>query len=116
MQGEGRARVTVGRVEPEAKRGNGPRAAEMRTMTAEDLRAVALDALKQVAPEADLSALDPARNFRDQLEIDSVDYLNFVLDLEQRLGIRIPELHYPRLSSLNGCVTYLSSVAGGQSA
>lgn len=79
-------------------------------MTAEDLRAVALDALRQVAPEADLSALDPARNFRDQVEIDSVDYLNFVLALEQRLGIRIPDLHYPRLSSLDGCVAYLASV------
>jgi acyl carrier protein len=85
-------------------------------MTPDDLRAATLDALKQIAPEADLSALDPELSFRDQFEIDSVDYLNFVLDLEQRLGIRIPELHYPRLSSLNGCVTYLSSVAGGQSA
>jgi acyl carrier protein len=79
-------------------------------MTADNLRAVALDALRQVAPEADLSALDPARNFRDQVEIDSVDYLNFVLALEQRLGIRIPELHYPRMSSLDGCVAYLASV------
>jgi acyl carrier protein len=89
---------------------------EVRTMTRDDLRAVALDALKQVAPEADLSALDPARNFRDQLEIDSVDYLNFVLALEQRLGIQVPELHYPRLSSLNGCVAYLASAlaAGGE--
>jgi acyl carrier protein len=78
-------------------------------MTPDDLRAVALDALRQVAPEADLSALDPDRNFRDQLEIDSVDYLNFVLGLEQRLAIRVPELHYPRLSSLEGCVTYLAS-------
>jgi acyl carrier protein len=77
-------------------------------MTPEDLRAAALDALRQVAPEADLAALDPARNFRDQIEIDSVDYLNFVLALEQRLGIHVPELHYPRLSSLNGCVAYLS--------
>jgi acyl carrier protein len=78
-------------------------------MTPDELRAVVLDALRQVAPEADLSALDPDRNFRDQLEIDSVDYLNFVLGLEQRLAIRVPELHYPRLSSLEGCVTYLAS-------
>ena len=56
-------------------------------MTPDDLRALTLDALRQVAPEADLSALDPARNFRDQIEIDSIDYLNFVLALERRLGI-----------------------------
>lgn len=79
-------------------------------MTPDDLRATTLDALRQIAPEADLSVLDPARSFRDQIEIDSVDYLNFVLALEQRLGLRIPELHYPRLSSLDGCVSYLASV------
>ena len=78
-------------------------------MTPDDLRATVLDVLGSLAPEADLSALDPARNFRDQIEIDSVDYLNFVLGLEQRLAIHIPELHYPRLSSLDGCVTYLAS-------
>jgi acyl carrier protein len=81
---------------------------EERTMTPDDLRASTLDVLGSVAPEADLAALDPDRNFRDQIEIDSVDYLNFVLGLEHRLGIRIPELHYPRLSSLNGCLAYLA--------
>lgn len=81
-------------------------------MTPDDLRALTLEALQQVAPEADLSALDPARSFRDQIEIDSVDYLNFVLALERRLGIRVPELHYPRLSSLDGCVAYLSAARG----
>ena len=79
-------------------------------MTPDDLRASILAALKQVAPDADLAALDPARNFRDQIEIDSIDYLNFVLALERRLGIHVPELHYPRLSSLDGCVAYLASV------
>ena len=85
-------------------------------MTPDDLRTATLDARRRIAPDADLSALDPARNFRDQIEIDSVDYLNFVLALEQRLGIRVPELHYPRLSSLNGCVAYLTSAlaAGGE--
>lgn len=78
-------------------------------MTPDELRASTLEALRQVAPEAELSALDAARNFREQIEIDSIDYLNFVLALERRLGIRVPELHYPRLSSLNGCVAYLSS-------
>jgi acyl carrier protein len=85
-------------------------------MTSDELRAVALDALKQIAPDADFSALDAARNFRDQFEIDSVDYLNFVLTLELRLGIHIPELHYPRLSSLNGCVAYLASILPGRGA
>jgi len=47
-------------------------------------------------------------SFRDQLDIDSVDFLNFVLALEQRLGRTIPQLDYPRLSTLDGCVAYLT--------
>jgi acyl carrier protein len=73
---------------------------------------MALEVLRTIAPDADLAAIDPATSFRDQFEIDSVDYLNFVLALEQRLGIRIPELDYPRLSSLQGCVLYLEGRVG----
>ena len=67
-----------------------------------------LEALSEVAPEADTSAIDPEVNFRDQIEIDSVDFLNFVVALERRLGVKIPELDYPRLSNLSGCVHYLT--------
>ncbi|HPB75691.1 MAG TPA: acyl carrier protein [Chromatiaceae bacterium] len=63
--------------------------------------------LAAIAPEADLSHLDPARAFRDQIELDSVDFLNFVLTLEKRLERPIPAVHYPRLSSLQGCLEYL---------
>lgn len=65
-------------------------------------------ALAEVAPEADTSSLDPRVNLRDQIELDSVDYLSFVTSLERRLGIRIPEGDYPRLSSLDGCRRYLA--------
>ncbi|WP_448203104.1 acyl carrier protein [Azospirillum sp. sgz302134] len=66
-----------------------------------------LDALSGVAPDADLSALVPDRPFRDQFDFDSVDFLNFVLKLENALGIRVPELDYPQLISLDGCRAYL---------
>jgi acyl carrier protein len=82
-------------------------------MNRDEIQAITLEVLRTVAPEADLAAIDPATSFRDQFEIDSVDYLNFVLALEKRLGIRIPELDYPRLSSLDGCVAYLLAKAGG---
>jgi acyl carrier protein len=82
-------------------------------MTRDELQAMTLDALRAIAPEADLSALDPGVSFRDQIEIDSVDYLNLMLALEQRLGIPIPELDYPRLSSLGGCLAYLEAKTGG---
>ena len=68
-----------------------------------------LQALSEVAPEADTSALDPEINFRDQVEIDSVDFLNFVVALERRLGMKIPETDYPKLSSLGGCLRYLTA-------
>ena len=63
--------------------------------------------LAAIAPEADLSHLDPVRAFRDQIELDSVDFLNFVLTLEKSLERPIPAVHYPRLSSLQGCLEYL---------
>lgn len=68
-----------------------------------------LATLTAIAPEVDGVSLDPDRAFRDQIELDSVDFLNFVLALEQRLGRRIPEIHYPRLSSLQGCLDYLDA-------
>lgn len=75
----------------------------------ETLKALVLATLTSVAPEADVDSLDDRLSFRDQLEIDSVDFLNFVLSLEGTLGIRIPEVDYPKLSSLGGCLKYLES-------
>jgi acyl carrier protein len=74
----------------------------------EALGRLVLETLGRVAPDLDPAALDPDAAFRDQFEIDSVDFLNFVLALEQALGRRIPEGDWPRLSSLNGCLAYLS--------
>jgi acyl carrier protein len=51
-------------------------------MNRDEIQAITLEVLRTVAPEADLAAIDPATSFRDQFEIDSVDYLNFVLALE----------------------------------
>lgn len=72
------------------------------------LRELVLEVLGEVAPDADLRQLDAEISFRDQFELDSVDFLNLVLRLEKRLGVRIPEVDYPKLSSLNGAVAYLA--------
>jgi acyl carrier protein len=79
-------------------------------MPDDPLQQTVMDALTRVAPNIDAAALDPDVNFRDQAELDSVDYLNFVLALEQRLGVHIPEQDYPRLSCLRGCLDYLPTV------
>lgn len=80
-------------------------------MNDDDVRGAVLDVLTEIAPEAKDTVLDPDQNFRDQIDIDSVDYLNFVIALDEKLGVRIPEVDYPKLSTLNGCIKYLTSRA-----
>ena len=63
--------------------------------------------LKSVAPEIDAERVDPKQSFHNQLGIDSIDYLNFIVGLEERFGIRIAEPDYPQLSTLDGCLEYL---------
>lgn len=76
-------------------------------MDKDKLTALIIETLIAVAPDVDPGALDPDASFRDQFEIDSVDFLNFVLQLEKALGIRVPEMDYPKLSGLKGCLIYL---------
>jgi acyl carrier protein len=78
--------------------------------TEPDITAAIVAVLSEVAPDADLTDLDPGRSFRDQLEIDSVDFLNLVLGLEERLDVQIPESDYPKLSSLRGAAAYLTAM------
>jgi acyl carrier protein len=78
-------------------------------MTPDDIRAAVLRALGGVAPEADLDHLRPEVGFRDQLDIDSMDFLNFVIALHKDLGVEIPESDYPKLATLRGCMEYLTS-------
>ncbi|HEX2437317.1 MAG TPA: acyl carrier protein [Methylomirabilota bacterium] len=78
-------------------------------MTAEELRATVLRALGDVAPEADLASLKPDVPLRDQLDLDSMDFLNFVVALHGAVGVEIPEADYPRLATLEACVDYLGA-------
>lgn len=77
-------------------------------MNTEEARSTALAVLKTIAPEADFSELEPDVEFREQLDIDSMDFLNFVIGLHERTGIDIPEEDYPALETLAGCTTYLA--------
>jgi acyl carrier protein len=81
-------------------------------MGAETLEESIYAAIIRVAPEVDPRTLDPRIALRDQVEMDSVDFLGFVLDLERRLGLKVPELDYPRLASIAGCIAYLGSPEG----
>ena len=77
-------------------------------MTAEEIRTTVIDALTRIAPEIDPAAIEPGASFRDALDLDSMDFLNFVLAVHDRLGIEIPEADYPRLSTLESAVAYLA--------
>jgi acyl carrier protein len=76
-------------------------------MTETELRERLLAILGGIAPEAREIGIDPEQSFRDQLDIDSMDFLNFVTAVHKQLGVPIPELDYPRLASLNGAVHYV---------
>jgi acyl carrier protein len=76
-------------------------------MTSEEIRKTVIDALTRIAPEIDPASIEPGASFRDQLDLDSMDFLNFVLAVHDRLGVEIPESDYPRLSTLDGAVAYL---------
>ena len=78
-------------------------------MTESEIRQIVREALSNVAPEVDLDAIDRAKSLRDQIYIDSVDFLNFVIGLHKELGIEIPDADLPKLGTLNGCVAYLLS-------
>ena len=79
-------------------------------MNAQDVRTVIADELARIAPEVDLATIDPAGDLREQIDIDSMDFLNLVTALHQRLGIDIAEADYPRLATLDGAIAFL---AGG---
>ena len=78
-------------------------------MTSEELRKVVLEALAAVAPEINLATLDPRTSLRSQFDLDSVDFLNFIVGIHAATGFDIPEVDYPKLSTLDDCVTYLAA-------
>jgi len=57
----------------------------------------------------DIAGIDPAANLREVMDIDSMDFLNFITAIHHRLGIDIPEIDYPKLATLDGAVAYLGT-------
>jgi acyl carrier protein len=76
-------------------------------VTRNDITAVLIDELGRIAPEIDASRLDPNAELREELDIDSMDFLNLVTALSERLKINIPEVDYPKLATLGHAVDYL---------
>jgi acyl carrier protein len=75
----------------------------------ERLRELVLRTLGGIAPEADLAGLDPGAELRDTLDLDSMDFLNFVIALHEATGVDVPESDYAQLGTLAGAVGYLAA-------
>ena len=76
-------------------------------MTAAEIKQAVLDILSDIAPDEDLHGLKEDVAFREQLELDSMDFLDIVMELRKRYRIQIPEEDYPQLASMSSTVTYL---------
>jgi acyl carrier protein len=74
-----------------------------------DIREDVIAAIEQVAPDVDGHALDPSEDILDACDLDSMDMLNMVAALHERLGVEIPERDYPRLRTVDGAVAYLQA-------
>ena len=76
-------------------------------MTGADIKDAVLDILAGIAPDEDLSGLKDDVPFRDQLELDSMDFLDIVMELRKRYRVQIPEEQYTELASMASTVKYL---------
>lgn len=76
-------------------------------MTRDELRTIALDELTRIAPDLADDPIPDDADLREDYDLDSMDFLNWVTALHKRLGVDIPELDYPKLASLGATADYL---------
>lgn len=76
-------------------------------MTPADIREEIIDILEDIAPDEDLTTIKDEVSFRDQLELDSMDFLDIVMELRKRYRVQIPEEDYAELASMESTCTYL---------
>jgi acyl carrier protein len=80
-------------------------------MNRDEMRAVVLDTLGEIAPDLDASAIDAAADLQRDLDLDSLDFFNFIVALSERLAIDVPERDYRELATLDRCLDYLAAHA-----
>ncbi len=79
-------------------------------MTPGEIREEIIDILSDIAPDEDLSDIKDDIAFRDQLELDSMDFLDIVMELRKRYRVQIPEEEYEQLASMASTVGYLEPI------
>jgi acyl carrier protein len=81
-------------------------------MKPDEIRPLVIAELSRIAPELEEGELKPDRPLRDQVDLDSMDWLNFLVALHERFKVEIPESDYRRLGTLDGIAAYLSGKLG----
>jgi acyl carrier protein len=76
-------------------------------MSRDEIKEVILEIIADIDEEADFASLDADAPLRDQLDLDSMDFLDIVMELRKRYKLQIPEEEYPQLATLTSCVNYL---------
>ena len=82
-------------------------------MNRDEIRQVVLNILERIAPDEDLSSLQDDVPFREQMELDSMDFLDIVMELRKRYRIQIPEEDYGNLVTMDSTVSYLEPMLAG---
>ena len=76
-------------------------------MTRDEIKNILLEIIKDIDEDASFHLLKPNLSLRDQLDLDSMDFLDIVMELRKRYKLQIPEEDYPEFETLDGCVSYL---------
>ena len=83
-------------------------------MTKKDIVDIIKDIIHTIAPDEELIDLDPGVRLREQIDLDSMDFLDIVMELRKRYGIQVPEEDYMELATLQGCADYLGPKLSGK--
>lgn len=83
-------------------------------MNREEIIVAIKDIITTIAPDEDVSGLATDLRLRDQIELDSMDFLDIVMELRKRYGVQVPEEDYKELATLDGCVAYLGPKLQGK--
>jgi acyl carrier protein len=80
-------------------------------MTEAEIRAAIMTSLHNVAPEVSEDEIDPAKPIGPQMDVDSIDFLNVLMGIEERTGVAIPERDYPQVQTVDDTVKYVAARA-----
>ena len=76
-------------------------------MTGEGIRQAIVEIIQDILPDEDLGDIDPGKPLRDQVDLDSMDFLDIVMELRKRYSVEVPEQDYGQLVTMNSTVDYL---------